>query len=293
MRLLTSVICVLFATLTSGSGSRETEITRLEEHIQENPVDFDSVWRLTQIFIAQENYIAAESTISNYLAIDSTDARALYLFGRIMDLTDNIAEAVDYYNLSISHDSTFWMPYRDLASLYNIFCDYEKTSNYLAKAVALAPVPESLYFDLGYTLDMLEMPDSALHYYGRALEFDPDDYQASLNIGAIWGNRGRIDSARVYTERSLTINPDFAEACFNFAEIMSIDGDTLSAITYFLKALALDQEMFAAKKRLGDLFEARGDSAMARIYFQGFLDSAPIIYADDIREIESKLSRYK
>ena len=293
MRQLILAIFVILIAFPARLGSQETEIAELEKRIEQNPLDTDSVCRLAQMFIDQENYITAESIISNYLALDSTDARALYLFGRIMDLTDNLAEAIDYYDLSISHDSTFWMPYRDLASLYNIFCDYEKTYDYLTKAVALAPVPESLYFDLGYALDMLETPDSALHYYGLALEFDPDDYQSSLNIGAIWGNRGEIDSARSYTQRSLSINPDFAEACFNFAEIMSMDGDTLIAITYFLKALARDQGMFAAKKRLGDLFEARGDSAMARIYFQEFVDSAPMIYSDDIKEVEDKLSRYK
>lgn len=273
--------------------SQENEIADLERRIEKEPGDFESTWRLAQIFIDQENYSSAERIILDYLAVDSTDARALYLFGRVMDLTDNIAEAIDFYNLSINHDSTFWMPYRDLAFLYNIFCDYEKTYQYLSRALELAPVPESLYFDLGYSLDMLEMPDSALHYYGLALEFDPEDYQASLNIGAIWGNRGQIDSARIYTERSLNINPEFAEACFNYAEIMSIDGDTLSAITYFLKALARDQAMFGAKKRLGDLFEARGDSAMAMIYFREFLESAPMIYADDITEVQEKLGRYK
>jgi tetratricopeptide (TPR) repeat protein len=287
------LICALLIFLPSSPDSQETEIAQLEKHIQKNPHGFDSVWKLSQIFIDQENYIAAESTISNYLAVDSTDARALYLFGRIMDLTENIPEAIDYYFLSISHDSTFWMPYRDLAFLYDIFCDYEKMQYYLTRAAALAPVPESLYFDLGYSLDMLEMPDSALHYYGLALEFDPHDYQACLNIGAIWGNRGYIDSARIYTKRSLDINPDFPEACYNYAEIMSIEGDTLSSITYFLKTLARDQAMFAAKKRLGDLFEARGDSAMARIYFQEFVDSAPMIYMDDITEVQEKLDRYK
>lgn len=293
MRIITALIWLLLVLVPVNLVSQENEIAELEERIENNPGDFDSTWRLAQIFIDQENYIAAESVISNYLAVDSTNARALYLFGRIMDLTDNIPEAVNYYLMSIRQDSTFWMPYRDLAFLYDIFCDYEKTFEYLTRAAELAPVPESLYFDLGYSLDMLEMPDSALHYYGMALEFDPHDYQSSLNAGAIWGNRGEIDSARIYTERSLRINPDFPEACFNFAEIMSIEGDTSRAITYFLKALARDQGMFAAKKRLGDLFEARGDSAMARIYFQEFLDSAPIIYADDITKVQEKLERYK
>jgi tetratricopeptide (TPR) repeat protein len=293
MRELTPLFCVFLVLVPGRLVSQENEIAALERRIEEEPGDFESTWRLAQIFIDQANYISAESIINNYLTIDSTNARALYLYGRVMDLTDNIAEAIDYYSLSIDHDSTFWMPYRDLAFLYDIFCDYEKTYQYLSRAAALAPVPDSLYFDLGYSLDMLEMPDSALHYYGLALEFDPDDHQASLNIGAIWGNRGQIDSARIYTERSINSNPEFAEACFNYAEIMSIDGDTLSAITYFLKALARDQAMFAAKKRLGDLFEARGDSAMAMIYFQEFLESAPMIYADDIAEVLEKLGRYK
>ena len=287
---MTGAIFVLSAL---NSFPQEDEIARLEGNIKEHPRDFDSVKKLAQILIAQENYGACEDILNNYLSIDSVNAEALYLYGRTMDLTDNIPEAMGYYLLAINHDSIHWKAYRDLAFMYDILADYENTNRYMARAVSCSPSPESLYYDLGYSFDMLEQIDSAMFYYRLALDFDPGDHQANLNIGAIWGDRGEVDSARIYTERSLEANPDSPEACFNFAEIMAMDDDTAAAISYFSKTLALNPGVFAAKKRMGELHEAMGDSALAKIYFEEFLDSAPMIYADDISEIRAKLDRYR
>lgn len=293
MKTLIILFGAFFIQSTLNSFQQEDEIARLEGNVKEHPGDFDSVRELAQILIDQENYGACADILNSYLSIDSVNAEALYLYGRIMDLTDNIPEAMGYYQLSINHDSTLWKAHRNLAFLYDVFADYENTNRYMVQAIRFSPSPESLYYDLGYSYDMLEQIDSAFFYYHMALDFNPGDYQASLNIGAIWGNWGQIDSARIYTERSLEINPDSPEVCFNFAEIMAIDGDTASAISYFSKTLALAPRVFAAQKRLGELHEAMGDSAMARIYFEEFLDSVPMIYTDDITQIREKLRRYR
>jgi tetratricopeptide (TPR) repeat protein len=293
MRTLVILIGALSVFFALNSFTQDDEIVRLERNMKENPADFESIEKSAHILIARKNYIACQDILNDYLSIDSINAQALYLYGRIMDLTDNIPEAMGYYLLAISHDSTLWRAHRDLAFLYDIFADYENTNRYMKKALSFSATPESLYYDLGYSFDMLDQPDSAMSYYHLALKFDPDDYQASLNMGAIWAGRGEIDSARIYTERSLRTNPDSPEACFNLAEIMAIDGDTAAAISYFSETLALNPGAFAARKRLGELHEALGDSALAKIYFEEFLDSAPLIYVDDISEIRDKLNRYR
>jgi tetratricopeptide (TPR) repeat protein len=82
-------------------------------------------------------------------------------------------------------------------------------------------------------------------------------------------------------------------ACYNYAAILGAEGNYQSAVDYYQKAMALDTTMIEVKLRLGELYEALGDSTMARIYFQEFVDSAPLIYTDDINRTKAKLEKYK
>ncbi len=279
----------LGATPSIAQGDLES----LERSVAEDPRDFGRVSELANLYLEQENYQPAEELLGEYVKYDSTNADALYLYGRILDYSDNILEAMSYYMMAIERDSSYWRAYKDLALLYDIFADYESMNRFILLALKVSPVPESLYYEAGYTYDMLERPDSALIYYRLAVDFDSTDSFALMNLGAIWGNLGDVDSARFYTEKSVRANPDSPGANFNFAEIMAMDADTLEAISYFSRALALESKLFAANKRLGELFEAKGDSAMARLYFEEFLKSAPLIYAEDIDKVKDKLSRYK
>lgn len=289
------IIAVLGFGLILGAVSIDAsdDIRTLEGRVVEDPHDFESVSELARMYIAQENYQPAEAILKNYLAYDSLDADALYLYGRVLDYTDNILEAMSYYIMAIERDSSYWQAYRDLALVYDIFADYESMNRFMVSAFTLTPFPESLYYELGYSFDMLEQPDSALVYYRAAVMFDSTDSYALMNLGAIWGNIGDVDSAKVYTEKSVFLNPESPGASFNYAEIMTMTGDTLEAISYFSKAIALESNLFGANKRLGEIFEARGDSAMARIYFEEFLKAAPMIYVEEINEVKDKLSRYR
>jgi len=180
-----------------------------------------------------------------------------------------------------------------LAFLYDIFSDYDKMNRLMGRAIAFAPFPESLYYDYGYTFDMRGRIDSALFYYRKAAEFNQEDYQAWLNIGAIVGINGDLDSAKLYTEKAVSINQDTPEAFYNLGEINLSLGLFEEAISNFQYALALDSKLFEAQKKLGELYEIIGDSGMAFIYFNEFLDSAPILYKEDIEEVRVKLTTYK
>jgi len=283
----------LALTLSAVADTGATDIKALEDSLAANPQNFDLVSRLGMIYLQQENYNSAIALFKRYREYDSTNVEAIYLYARAQDLSDNIFDATAGYLLAIETDSTYWRPYRELAMIYDVFADYENTNKFIVNALRYSPYPESLYYNVGYSFDMLDLPDSALVYYRLAIEADSTDSQAYMNIGAIWGNRGEVDSARYYTEKSIELNPDSPIASFNYAEIMTMVGDTVEAITYFSRAIALKTDLFAANKRLGELFEARGDSSMAKIYFMEFLKLAPIVYADDIDEVKKKLDSYK
>lgn len=281
-----------FFCLYTSAISQSDRITALNRAISEDPADFDAVEGLVEILLEHENYDMADSILNAYMKNNPKDARAVYLEARILDLSENIEKAMSKYWEAIDLDSTLWQAYRNLAYLYDIFSGYETMNRLLRKAITYSPGPETLYYDFGYSFDMMGWLDSAQHYYYLAVDFDSLDHQACLNLGAIMGIGGNLDSAKYYTEMALAGNLDSPEAFYNLGEINLSLGLFDEAAGNFQHALALDSGLFAAKKKMGDLYEIMGDSGMARTYYEDFLDSAPIIYIDDINEVRQKLSEY-
>jgi tetratricopeptide (TPR) repeat protein len=286
--LFTMSLCLL-----NCAYATEDNIPRLNRAVSENPDDFDTVRQLVETYIDQRNYLTADSILNDYTQNHAPNAYAVYLEARLLDLTEDINQAVDRYQQAFEMDSTLWQAYRDLAYLYDIFTDYETMNKLLSRSIEFAPFPGSLYYDYGYTFDAMGQLDSAGIYYEKALDFDSLDYQAYLNLGAIMGLAGNLDSAKFCLEKAISLNPDSPEAYYNLGEIDLSLGLLDNAAGAFQQALALNPGLFAAKKRLGDIYEIMGDSAMARIYYEEFLKSAPVIYVDDIKEVRDKLDNYK
>lgn len=292
MRLFLTLVVSLF--IFTVAYSQHDDITRLSQAVSEDSLDFDAVRQLVEIYIEQRNYASADNILSEYLAKSAKqNAYATYLQGRLLDLKENVNGAIDKYLRAIEMDSTLWQAYRDIAYLYDIFSEYETMNSMLQKSIDFAPIPESLYYDYAYSFDMMGQLDSAEYYYHKAIDFDSLDYQAYLNLGAIMGLSGNLDSAKFLLEKSVMINPGSPEAFYNLGEVSISLGLFDDAAGSFQHALALDSGLFAAKKRLGDVYEIMGDSGMARLYYEDFLDSAPIIYMDDINEVRLKLDNYK
>ena len=73
---------------------------------------------------------------------------------------------------------------------------------------------------------------------------------------------------------------------------MADSGNTNGAIENFMKVLALDPRYSPAKLKLGDLYESLGDTGMAKIYYEDFVQTASLLYSDDVTKVKDKLSKY-
>jgi tetratricopeptide (TPR) repeat protein len=294
----TKVFCQSSAdqdTTTSDSTYDDSDMWDWLEYLDDDSTSTDTIPTLDDIraLIDRTQYDSAMTSVDSYINYFGEDGEVCYLKGFIYDKQENLQLASEYYHKSIALDSTYWGPWRDMAYIYDIYAQYDSMNAYMRKALETSDNPGSIYYDYGYSFDVLSQFDSALVYYYKALNVDSLDDMAYLNIGAIWGTRDSLDSARVYTEKAIALNPNIPRACYNYAAILSADGEIPKAIDYYQKALALDTNYVEVKLRLGELYEQLGDSTMAKLYFQEFVNSAPMIYNDDINRVKSKLENYR
>ena len=206
-----SARCVLFICLvmivicvgTEAPMAQSDLLDSLESHFQANPGDSSAIISLIDLLIEQNDYERSQTLLEGLLSDDSCNAFVLYLYGNVCDRMDDLPNAAKFYEKSITCDLTTWQAYRDLAYLHDVLANYERMNELLILAVRHAPIPDSLYYDLGYSYDLCSQTDSATVYYYRALTFDSQDWQACNNLAALWGMQQEQDSAIYYADKAL------------------------------------------------------------------------------------------
>ncbi len=96
---------------------------------------------------------------------------------------------------------------------------YRPAIEELTQAATLQPDLQGLHSALGVGNVGLGNPDAALAEFQKALDADPNDYQANYYMGRLKRLAGDIIAARKFLERADQLRPGTAEVVFEFAAI--------------------------------------------------------------------------
>jgi tetratricopeptide (TPR) repeat protein len=111
-----------------------------------------------------------------------------------------------------------------------------------------------LYFHIGNAFYALEQLDSAVVYYGRALEVDSTDSKAWVNMGLAYDGQHQPDAARRSFEEALKVNPTDVLALCHLGFSYFSRGQVEKAIGYYQRALSIDPNSAQAHYNLGLAF---------------------------------------
>ena len=116
---------------------------------------------------------------------------------------------------------------------------------------------------------------SATEESQRAIEINPDLYEAQYNLGTALQELGRHDEAITAYEQVLIRQPKHAAAAMNIAYGLQQMGRLDAASTAFEKAIAIDPSFAKAYVNLADLRLQQGDPLAALAVCDGFLENNP------------------
>lgn len=274
------------------------KIARLESQASANPNNWQVRLKLAEIFLNQANfsnaqkYLMEAQDIYNVSSPDSCSADLSYLWGLNYDYQDNIPKAIDYYNNAIACDSLCGKAWRKLGYLHEVFSNAEQMLYCFRKALAGDGPSAGLHYDIGVAYDMLDSLPQAIASYQKALALTDTLPEAYLNMGVDLAMLGHPDSANYYFALAAKGGLETPELYYNIGVMMADSGKIDEAIENFMKVLALDPRYSPAKLRLGDLYESLGDSGMAKVYYEDFVQTATLLYSDDVTKVKDKLSKY-
>lgn len=95
---------------------------------------------------------------------------------------------------------------------------------------------------LGHTHSELDQDEEALKCYDRAIEIEPEQFQAITGKGILYRKLGEYDKAMSAYQRAIEIEPDYAEAYSSMAVIAVKQNQDQKAVEYGLKSYSLDKK---------------------------------------------------
>jgi Flp pilus assembly protein TadD, contains TPR repeats len=101
----------------------------------------------------------------------------------------------------------------------------------------------------GFNLYNQERYNDSLEAYNRALELDPNDFEAWNNKGIDEGLLGRYDEALKSFENAVAINESYAEAWYNMGVIYDFKGYYYTAVQAYKRATQIDPSYHKALVR--------------------------------------------
>ncbi|NXG64925.1 TMTC1 protein, partial [Hemiprocne comata] len=131
---------------------------------------------------------------------------------QVLAMMGRTKEAEKMTNHILNEDAECLECYRLLSAIYSKQEHYAKALEAIEKALLLKPkdpkVISELFFTKGNQLREQNLLDKAFESYRRAVELNPDQAQAWMNMGGIEHIKGSYVTARGYYEKALQLVPN-------------------------------------------------------------------------------------
>ena len=143
---------------------------------------------------------------------------------------------------------------------------------------ALGPRPDFLT-EIGILQDLLGHRQVGVTYLSRALEIDPENFQAHASLSKIFADQQRWPEAGDHARRSLAIR-DNPIARYNLGVVLYAEGRLVESLREFQHAVRQNPQYANAVFNVGSILLELGDVADARALVPQLLPLDPLLAAE-------------
>lgn len=176
-----------------------------------------------KIHIDQERAKAEERKASKLIALCEV-GKYEEAMSEVNDLIKEFPSASEYYRIK--------------GQILSEAGDQEEAINSLIDALRWEPSNHWALIMMGNIFSRYRNDvDTALLYYNKAVEVNPDDYLGLNNIGAILMQQGKEQEAGNFFQKALEVNPDYGNTYLGLGLLEQANENHLQAFEYGLKAI--------------------------------------------------------
>ncbi len=211
----------------------------------------ESEYRKVVTFCEKGNYIAAKPLLTKLIAQNPTNSEYYRIQGQILSVEGNQEEAINCLIDALRWDATNnWA----LTMMGNIFANYKA--------------------DL----------TTAMKYYQRAIELNPEDYTTVYNVGALYFKDGNFSEAKKYLYQSLSINNSYPNTHHVLALMAMAENDIASAFYSATQSLRFNKRQDELYRKTLSLMIDAAQKLIAT-------DSGRSVYRNFRKELESECGK--
>jgi tetratricopeptide (TPR) repeat protein len=118
-------------------------------------------------------------------------------------------------------------------------------------------------FDTAFILSNKRQYEAAIPEWKKALELDPSDAKAHINLGSALAETGQPDAALVHYQKAIDLNPVNANAYSAMASLLVRTGKPADSVPYYQKAVQLRPDDAKLQDNLGAALANTGHLAEA------------------------------
>jgi tetratricopeptide (TPR) repeat protein len=132
--------------------------------------------------------------------------------------------------------------------------EFERARGDLEEAALLNPKLPGVFAALGSAREKAADRKGAAEAFRKALEQNPADFEANLELGAVLYTDRDIEGAREYLNRALAIDPNSELALYEIALVKKASGQLEAAVNDLEKVVKADPEWLPAHIELAALY---------------------------------------
>lgn len=117
--------------------------------------------------------------------------------------------------------------------------------------------------------------DEAIEEQKLALQADPQNVQANINLISLYARVGRPDKAEQHYQNAVRLNPDRADAYYNHGVLLYLQGRYPEAEQAYRQALKINPYYAEAHNNLGVVLEKKGQTEAAMEEYQAAVKNQP------------------
>jgi len=131
--------------------------------------------------------------------------------------------------------------------------DYQAALAPLKTVTGAAPGSADAWFYLGYAYHGLHQDAEARDAYGKAVQLNPELYQAQANLGLLLFAMKDVAGALPHLQKAVALKPTEARSHLDLGTALEAGGQTSEAESELRRALQLDPKLDAAAYQLGKI----------------------------------------
>jgi len=222
--------------------------------ITAHPNDASAYWNRGKLEMLSKRLAPALSDLTKAVLLDSTKSGYYYSLADIEFLTGHTHEARDAFVTSIRLDPKNTDAILKLAELYMYVEKYTESIGLINQALKVNPYIARGYFLKGMIYIQTKDTNKAISSMQTAVEQDPNYYDAFIELGLLFANRGN-PIALSYYDNAQKVEPQNPESYYDKGMFYQFGGDYDNAIKAYQELLLVDSTYKDAYYNLGVIYD--------------------------------------